>query len=295
MPLHLHGDKQVTHSPLAYSATPPMAVHVQTAQTVQTAQLILHLHTPSSLCTTCTLPGHTDTTFYCPTAESIVNEAGVPLWTLTAGGESLVFTSAHSILHLTNSAFQTGHQSYHWQWVRHTTGHYDLHCYHSHRHTPVCELTHQATRFVLWSLPATRPNSTATGSLRAKSMDQQRLSMPNAHTKTDTGVLEDPLTSFLVLSGLFLYHHSPPLPTLTREIPMVDTDSEYQQDDSSTSVRSLEITPVWWQHGWRWCPCCMPGGWCDGAWISWRQAVSQCFGRPSRAHDKRQGWQQQTE
>jgi hypothetical protein len=45
---------------------------------------------------------------------------------------------------------------------------------------------------------------------------------------------------------------------------------------SSASLKSLELDPglwrCWWGYGcwWSWFPCCMPGGWCDRAWIKVR-------------------------
>ncbi|SAL96313.1 hypothetical protein [Absidia glauca] len=75
---------------------------------------------------------------------------------------------------------------------------------------------------------------------------------------------------------------------------------------SSASLKSLELDPglwrCWWGYGcwWSWFPCCMPGGWCDRAWIKVRGGAHRKQHHHHHHHRSRvtrrmQGWQQQEE
>ncbi|CAO3579179.1 unnamed protein product [Absidia cylindrospora] len=74
---------------------------------------------------------------------------------------------------------------------------------------------------------------------------------------------------------------------------------------STGSMKSLELDPGFWRccfgYGcwWSWFPCCMPGGWCDRAWIKVRgvrrQQHHNHHHHRSRVTRRMQGWQQQEE
>ncbi|KAI8341458.1 hypothetical protein BC941DRAFT_510663 [Chlamydoabsidia padenii] len=75
---------------------------------------------------------------------------------------------------------------------------------------------------------------------------------------------------------------------------------------SSASMKSLELDPglwrCWWGYGcwWSLFPCCMPGGWCDRAWIKARGGARRKHHHHHHHHRSRvtrrmQGWQQQDE
>ncbi|KAF7723336.1 hypothetical protein EC973_002084 [Apophysomyces ossiformis] len=223
--------------------------------------------------------------------------------------QDMIFQAAddnNQTISLTTSAaefsFQWTDQTvYHWRPVpaqqQQSTTDYDLRCYASNGHL-VAEFMTDRTRFVLWP---TMPNQTNP-------------------FRSQQQAIEDPFTTFLLLSGFLIIEHITFMlrslgndtealrmimdPTTVRKKTPVDdaassVDMPYVEDDlslvhqrwSSGSTKSIELDPgfwhCWWGNGcwWTWCPCCMPGGWCDRLWIKLR---GQSQSRP-----RRKGWQQQ--
>ncbi|KAG0177358.1 hypothetical protein DFQ28_010322 [Apophysomyces sp. BC1034] len=321
-PLRLH---HTSHYPLApvmvsHSSATLLELHIHHDVMMETKAL-----DKSTPCSVCTMPGQTKPIFYRPQMsfaalrQSTQEGFNIPThltphrltWSLISKDwQDMVFqtTEDKQTISLTTSAaefsFQWTHQMvYHWRPVptqqqqQQTTTDYDLRCYASNGHL-VAEFIADRSRFVLWP---TSPNQTNP-------------------FRSQQQAIEDPFTSFLLLSGLFIIDHITSMlrslgndtealrlimdPTFVHKKTLADdasssVDVPYADDDlglvhqrwSSASAKSIELDPgvwhCWWGYGcwWTWCPCCMPGGWCDRLWIKLR---GQARSRP-----RRKGWQQQ--
>ncbi|KAL0089463.1 hypothetical protein J3Q64DRAFT_1401074 [Phycomyces blakesleeanus] len=307
-----------------YPAIPPMSLY-------HPALLLLDIKHSSNNSSVCFVHGDSRPVFFhTPNTSSYIlqDQYQQPVWSLTAQDwRTMVFGSAHNTIHLSisNLTFESHGHTYQWRVVplssqSNSSVRYDFRCYHVERQTLMAELTDDASRFVLWSIPPVRPVSSCgpvTNPFR--SLPTQRLSMPTMTTASPVeNILLDPLASFLVFSALLFYHQNigigakntensePKTNTAEEERGMeddtsVDSYHYYAEQglvdfpNSAMSVKSLELSPGWWGYGWKCCPCCMPGGWFDSMWINVRKSVFQCCGRPSRSHHRRQGWQQQSE
>ncbi|KAI9322859.1 hypothetical protein BX666DRAFT_1899021 [Dichotomocladium elegans] len=229
----------------------------------------------------------------------------------------------HVSLITTTLSFQwINGQTYRWRVIPCSTGaSYDLRCYYQDGKL-VAEFL-AGNRFIAWAHTAienkTNPFRQPVASNTTHAKDSENNDQHDAHGSDRQN---DLLNTFLLLSGLLLLDNIGSTVAMATHIDAEEDDttsmtsSMYYADQglvdavptsgrwySVGSVKSIELDPglmhCWWGIGccWSWCPCCMPGGWCDR--LRWGLLQRKRDDRQtnalsrSRQQRRRQGWSQQ--